>query len=251
MVGRARQHLLGCSLRPSLRAPGFLLPENPCAGGFAPDECPTLPGKGHFGSGPSCRPREWPLQQPAAGRSGHLRPEMRERGHFGASAWAQAVAPIACRSDPIPRIHPITRFEFAMLRDASVSKREDPTHSVRRSQAAHPIEWRSSLISRLHPTIRFEASKGGDAQAADHPTPPEVGHAGAGLVRHRAGGVRPCSIRARADPAGPCGASRSAAAERCQNGDRQRTGSQAWLEAGGEPPLGVSVRGPEASMIVP
>jgi hypothetical protein len=77
---------------------------------------------------------------------------------------AQAAHPIACRSAPISRIHPTSRFEFLKLGDASVPKGTDGVLRGHHAQAAHPIAWRSASIPFSHPTSRFEFLKRRDAR---------------------------------------------------------------------------------------
>ena len=56
-----------------------------------------------------------------------MRPETKERERLGALLWAQAAAPTALRSPSIPLSHPTTRFEFALVGDASA----DPPFATR------------------------------------------------------------------------------------------------------------------------
>ena len=84
-----------------------------------------------------------------------------------ATRMSKVSVPAAWRSPSIPRIHPTTRLEFAMVGDASVSKRADLTHSACRTQGAYPIACWSSPISRIHPSTRFEFAMLGDANS--HP----------------------------------------------------------------------------------
>ena len=88
---RARKHLLGCSFRPSLRAPGLLLPEDLCTGGFAPDDCPTSPRRRSSGLGPSV-----PAQGPSrtcAREPRHSRGVAWRGGRADALAWAPVAVP--------------------------------------------------------------------------------------------------------------------------------------------------------------